>query len=77
MLKFNHLVLTISNIGNVVQVMTCVLQARDYVNVGWLMVGLEYQADTLPELGDCMKDVMTAVSKFREVQKKYVLQALA
>jgi molybdopterin-guanine dinucleotide biosynthesis protein len=41
------------------------------------MVGLEYQAAAPPELGDCMRDVVTALSKFREVQRKYVLQALA
>jgi hypothetical protein len=57
--------------------MTRVLQAREDVDVGWLMVGLEYQAVAPPELGDCMRDVVTALSKFREVQRKYVLQALA
>jgi hypothetical protein len=72
----NHLVLNSSNIGNVVQVMTRVLQAREDVDVGWLMVGLEYQAAVPPELGDCMRDVVTALSKFREVQRKYVLEAL-
>jgi hypothetical protein len=72
----NHLVLNSSNIGNVVQVMTRVLQAKEDVDFGWLMVGLEYQAAAPSELGDCMRDVVTALSKFREVQRKYVLQAL-
>jgi hypothetical protein len=47
--------------------MTRVIQAREDVDVGWLMVELEYQAAVLPKLGDCMWNVLTLLSKFKDL----------
>jgi hypothetical protein len=43
-----------------------VMQIKEDVDVGWLMVGLEYQAAAPPKLQECLTDVVTVLSIIRE-----------